>query len=47
VVGFERPGIYTGWARGTLAVYHGLAYSRGRAGKIADRVEALWRAWPG
>jgi hypothetical protein len=39
----RRPGIYTGWARVASAVYHGLAYSRGRAGKIADRLEALWR----
>ena len=31
-------GLYTGWARLALAAYHGLAYSRGRLGKLVDRV---------
>jgi coenzyme F420-reducing hydrogenase beta subunit len=34
---FRRPAIYVGWARMALTIYHGLAYSRGRLGKIIDR----------
>jgi len=34
------PAIYYGWARAVTAVYHALAYSRGRLGKLADRI------WP-
>jgi coenzyme F420-reducing hydrogenase beta subunit len=40
----RQPAIYTSWARAALAVYHGLAYSRGRAGKIADLAENFWRS---
>lgn len=36
-----RPNLYVKWARGALAVYHGLAYSRGKIGAWADR---FWRA---
>ncbi len=36
-----RPGLYIGWARVALAIYQGLAYSRGRFGALADRVEQL------
>jgi coenzyme F420-reducing hydrogenase beta subunit len=36
-----RPRLYTGWAQAALAVYHGLAYSRGGLGRLADRLEAL------
>jgi len=39
----RRPGIYTAWARAALAIYQGLAYSRGRAGAVADRIEGLAR----
>lgn len=31
-------GFYTGWARLALAAYHGLAYSRGRLGRLVDRI---------
>lgn len=31
--------IYTLWARGALAVYQGIAYSRGRLGGLLDRIE--------
>lgn len=34
-----RPQVYVGWARRTLGLYHGLAYSRGRIGVLADRLE--------
>lgn len=34
-----RPQVYVGWARRTLGLYHGLAYSRGRLGMLADRLE--------
>ena len=33
-----RPGLYIGWARGSLAIYHGLAYSRGRIGALVERL---------
>jgi coenzyme F420-reducing hydrogenase beta subunit len=36
------PGLYLGWASMSLSLYQGLAYSRGRAGRIADRVEAFF-----
>lgn len=39
----RRPRLYLGWARGALALYHGLAYSRGRFGAWLDRVEG-WLA---
>lgn len=29
------PGLYTTWARASLACYHGLAYERGRMGRVA------------
>jgi coenzyme F420-reducing hydrogenase beta subunit len=32
------PQLYLGWARAALAVYQGLAYSRGRLGRLLDRV---------
>jgi len=32
----HMPIIYIGWARLALTIYHGLAYSRGRIGKIID-----------
>jgi hypothetical protein len=32
-----RPAVYLAWAQGTVALYHGLAYSRGRLGKLIDR----------
>jgi coenzyme F420-reducing hydrogenase beta subunit len=32
-----RPGIYRAWARGALAAYVAVAYSRGRLGQIVDR----------
>lgn len=32
------PALYTRWARLAVGVYHGLAYSRGRLGKLVDRV---------
>lgn len=32
------PGLYIGWGRAALATYHGLAYSRGRFGRIVDRL---------
>jgi coenzyme F420-reducing hydrogenase beta subunit len=34
----RRPGIYVGWARGAAAVYHGLAYSRGKIGQWVERL---------
>jgi coenzyme F420-reducing hydrogenase beta subunit len=34
----RRPGLYTRWAAATVAVYHALAYSRGRLGRVADRL---------
>jgi coenzyme F420-reducing hydrogenase beta subunit len=34
----ERPGVYTRWARGALALYAGLTWSRGWIGRMADRV---------
>lgn len=35
----NRPAIYIGWARSVLALYHGLAYSRGRIGLIIERLK--------
>lgn len=35
----NRPAIYIGWARSVLALYHGLAYSRGRIGLIMERLK--------
>jgi coenzyme F420-reducing hydrogenase beta subunit len=34
----HRPGLYHAWARLALAAYQGLAYSRGRLGRLADRL---------
>lgn len=34
----DRPGLYLGWGRAALTAYHGLAYSRGRFGKLVDRI---------
>jgi coenzyme F420-reducing hydrogenase beta subunit len=34
----RRPVLYLGWARRALAVYHGLAYSRGRVGRLLGRL---------
>jgi hypothetical protein len=31
------PGLYIGWARLALTIYHGLAYSRGRLGALIER----------
>jgi hypothetical protein len=35
----RRPGLYIRWARLALAIYHGLAYSRGWLGAMIDRWE--------
>jgi coenzyme F420-reducing hydrogenase beta subunit len=32
------PGLYTGWARLSGAIYHALTYSRGPLGKLVDRM---------
>jgi coenzyme F420-reducing hydrogenase beta subunit len=34
----RQPEVYIRWARGMLAIYHGLAYSRGRLGKALERL---------
>ncbi len=34
----RRPLLYLVWARAALAIYHGLAYSRGRIGRLCDRI---------
>jgi coenzyme F420-reducing hydrogenase beta subunit len=34
----HRPQVYVGWARTVGALYHALAYSRGRMGALLDRV---------
>jgi coenzyme F420-reducing hydrogenase beta subunit len=34
----HQPWLYLRWARAATAVYHGLAYSRGRLGRIVERV---------
>jgi coenzyme F420-reducing hydrogenase beta subunit len=34
----HRPHIYVNWAGTALALYHGIAYSRGRIGKIISRL---------
>jgi coenzyme F420-reducing hydrogenase beta subunit len=36
-----RPAIYIKWANASAAVYHGLAYSRGRIGAIVDKLKIL------
>ncbi len=33
-----KPELYVGWARAAVAVYHALAYSRGRLGEWVDRL---------
>jgi coenzyme F420-reducing hydrogenase beta subunit len=44
----RMPALYIGWARGTLAVYQALTYSRGRLGHVIDSVERrlsmLWNS---
>jgi coenzyme F420-reducing hydrogenase beta subunit len=39
----RRPGLYVRWARAAAALYHGLAYSRGRLGAWIRRVPFLDR----
>jgi coenzyme F420-reducing hydrogenase beta subunit len=39
----RRPGLYVRWARGAAALYHGLAYSRGRLGAWIQRIPFLGR----
>jgi hypothetical protein len=34
----RMPGLYLAWARCALATYQGLTYSRGRLGRLADRL---------
>jgi coenzyme F420-reducing hydrogenase beta subunit len=34
----KRPQVYTRWATAAVAVYHGLAYSRGKIGQWVDRL---------
>lgn len=34
----RQPWLYTGWARGVAAMYHALAYHRGRLGALARRL---------
>ncbi|HEV7796941.1 MAG TPA: Coenzyme F420 hydrogenase/dehydrogenase, beta subunit C-terminal domain [Pyrinomonadaceae bacterium] len=34
----QRPRVYIRWASMTLSVYHGLAYSRGKVGKVIERL---------
>jgi coenzyme F420-reducing hydrogenase beta subunit len=34
----RMPKLYLGWARAALALYQGLAYSRGRLGRLLDRI---------
>ena len=34
----RRPAIYTGWARASLRVYQSVTWSRGRLGKLCDRL---------
>lgn len=34
----RTPGLYLAWARAALAVYQGLTWSRGRLGRLADRL---------
>ena len=38
-----RPGLFVKWGKVVLALYHGLAYSRGRTGAAIDRLERLAR----
>lgn len=37
----DRPQLYIGWARTAYVVYEGLTYSRGRLGRLFDRMESL------
>jgi coenzyme F420-reducing hydrogenase beta subunit len=34
------PALYTRWAAAALTIYHGLAYSQGRLGRIVDRLSS-------
>jgi len=36
-----RPELYIRWARASVSVYHGLAYSRGKVGELVDRLRRL------
>ena len=36
------PGLYVAWGRAAVGAYHALAYSRGRLGRLVDRIEG-WR----
>ena len=36
-----RPGLFLGWGRLVLTVYHALAYSRGRLGRVVDKLSFL------
>ena len=35
-----QPGLFLGWARAVLAVYHGVAYHQGKVGE-------MWTRWKG
>ena len=35
---FRRKAVFTAWAKAATAFYHGFAYSRGRLGKLFDRL---------
>jgi coenzyme F420-reducing hydrogenase beta subunit len=35
----DRPQLFLRWGRGAVALYHGLAYSRGRIGALVDRLK--------
>jgi hypothetical protein len=38
-----RAQLFLLWGRAMLTLYHGIAYSRGRLGRILDRMERLPR----
>ncbi len=40
------PGLYVAWGRAVVAMYHALAYSRGRLGRLIDRLERPARGGP-
>ena len=40
---FTRPEVYVSWARASLALYQGLTYGRGWAGRMADGLERVLR----
>jgi hypothetical protein len=37
------PGLYTRWARASLTVYRGVAWSQGRVGALVDKLESIYR----